>query len=51
MIPVKESAKKLKVSDRTIRRWIADGKLESIKINGVVRIPDEEVRRVTQEKE
>ena len=45
MYTIKEIVEELKVSDRTVRRWIADGKLKSIKIQGVVRIKDEEYKR------
>lgn len=31
----------LSVSERTVRRWIADGKLESIKIGGQIRITND----------
>ncbi len=45
MYTIKEIKDDLKVSDRTVRRWIADGKLKAIKIQGVVRIEDEEYKR------
>ena len=45
MYTIKEIKDDLKVSDRTVRRWIAGGKLKAIKIQGVVRIKDEEYKR------
>ena len=42
---IKEIHEDLKVSDRTVRRWVKDGKLKAIKIQGVVRIKDEEYKR------
>ncbi|MFA5715471.1 MAG: helix-turn-helix domain-containing protein, partial [Candidatus Paceibacterota bacterium] len=38
MLTIEEVAKRLKVSDRTVRRWIDDGKLQALKIGGVIRI-------------
>ncbi|WP_196064655.1 helix-turn-helix domain-containing protein [Bacillus pseudomycoides] len=35
---VKDLIEMFSVSERTVRRWIADGKLASIKIGGQVRI-------------
>ncbi|EOQ01036.1 helix-turn-helix domain-containing protein [Bacillus cereus] len=35
---VKDITDLLSVSERTVRRWIADKKLESIKIGGQIRI-------------
>ncbi len=45
MYTIKEIHEEINVSDRTVRRWIADGKLKAIKIQGVVRIKDEEYKR------
>ena len=45
MYTIKEIKADLKVSDRCVRRWIKDGKLKSIKIQGIVRIKDEEYKR------
>jgi len=42
---VKWIANELAVDKRTIRRWIADGKLKAVKIQGVVRIKDDELNR------
>lgn len=38
---VKDIIEMLSVSERTVRRWIADGKLESIKIGGQIRITND----------
>lgn len=42
MLTVKEIARDIKVSERTVRRWIQEGKLKAIKIQGVRRIENEE---------
>ena len=41
-ITVKEIAKELRVTERTVRRYLADGKLKSRKIQGIRRITDED---------
>ncbi len=45
---VKEVAKKLKVSESTINRWVADGKLKALKLSegrkGAVRFREEDIR-------
>ncbi|MCU5087573.1 helix-turn-helix domain-containing protein [Bacillus cereus] len=38
---VKDLIGMFSVSERTVRRWIADGKLESIKIGGQIRITND----------
>lgn len=39
-----EVAERLSVDERTIRRWIADGKLASFKVGGhLIRIPESSV--------
>jgi len=45
MFTVKEIAQELKVTERTVRRWIADGKLKAIKIQGILRIENPEYQR------
>jgi excisionase family DNA binding protein len=42
MLTVKEIANELKVTERTVRRWIAEGKLKSDRIQGVRRIKPED---------
>ena len=49
MLTVKEIATELKVTERTVRRWIAEGKLEAHKIQGVVRIENGEYQRFLKE--
>ena len=46
---VKEIAKDLKVTERTVRRWIKEGKLEAHKIQGIVRIDPKEYQRFLKE--
>lgn len=46
MYSVKEITQLLSVHDRTVRMWVADGKVKSVKINGVLRIPESEVKRL-----
>ena len=38
LLTIKEAAALMKVTDRTIRRWIADGRLDASKIARTVRI-------------
>lgn len=40
-----EIADRLRVTTRTIDRWIKQGKLKSIKVGGVVRITEEEYQK------
>lgn len=49
MMTVKETADFFGVSPRTVFRWIKSGKLESVKIGGVVRIKKNEIERVINE--
>ncbi len=42
-IKIREAARLFEVSDRTIRRWLADGKLEGFKVGGVVRVDGESI--------
>lgn len=41
---VQEIADYLRVSDRTIRRWIEDGTLRGMRFGGVYRIADADLR-------
>ena len=45
-LSVKEVSKIFSLSTRTVWRWIADGKLDAIKIGRSVRIPTSEVERL-----
>lgn len=49
MLTIKEIATELKVTERTVRRWIGDGKLKAHKIQGVVRIEPQEYQRFLKE--
>jgi excisionase family DNA binding protein len=42
MLTVEEVADRLKVTPRTVYRWIDDGKLKALKIGGVVRVTEED---------
>jgi len=44
MLTVNEVADMLRVHPRTIRRWIHDKKLKAHKIEGVVRIDEQDLR-------
>lgn len=44
MLKITEVAKDLNVSYWTVRRWIKEGRLKSIKIGGSWRIEDEEYK-------
>lgn len=40
---VKEVANKLNVQEQTIRKWIKDGRLPAVKLNGTtIRIPEDD---------
>ena len=41
MLTVKEVADRLKVHPITVYRWIAKGKLKALRINGILRVPEE----------
>lgn len=49
MLTIKEIALELKVHERTVRRWIHDGKLKAQKIQGVRRIERQEYERFLKE--
>ena len=46
MLTIKELAEKLRVHDRTVRRWIKQGKIQVIKVDRAIRISDEEYNRL-----
>lgn len=49
-LSVNEVAQRLSVTGRTVRRWIAEGRLKSSKIRGyLVRIPESAVERLLAE--
>lgn len=43
---IKEVAKIIGYSERTIRQWIKDGKVKAVKIMSEWRIPEDEVERL-----
>lgn len=43
---VKEVSQMLKLADITIRQWIHDGKIKSVKVGGARRIPKSEIERI-----
>ncbi|MBA7615642.1 hypothetical protein ES703_22927 [subsurface metagenome] len=45
MLTVREIAENLKVHPQTVYRWIYAGKLKAIKLNGVLRVEEEEYNR------
>ena len=45
---VKEVAQQLKLAEITIRQWIAEGKIESVKIGTRRRIPREQVQKLIE---
>jgi len=46
-LTVNEAAARLRVSSRTIRRWIASGELEAFRLpSGVLRIPETAVQAI-----
>ena len=51
MLTVEEVAERLKVTPRTVYRWIDDGKLKALKIQGIVRITEDEYSQFINNKE
>jgi len=47
---IKEIAKTLKVHETTVRRWILDGKLESVKVGNTVRVKEDDFKRFVSAK-
>ena len=45
---LEEVANRLKVTVRTIKNWIKQGKIESVKFGKVVRIHDSEIQRISK---
>lgn len=46
MYRIAEVAKILGFKERTVRQWIADGKIKAVKIMSEWRIPEEEIERL-----
>ena len=51
MLSPKEFANRLSISRWTVYAWIQDGRIKSVKIGRLVRIPASEVERLVQEGE
>lgn len=51
LLTVDEVANRLKCHPQTVRRWIWSGKLGHVKVGGLVRISEEEVRRLLKDGE
>lgn len=45
MLTVNEVAEKLRVTPRTVYRWIKSERLEALKIDGIIRIEEEAYNR------
>ncbi len=45
-LDVSAAAETLGISERTVRRWLRDGRLEGYKVGGRIRIPESAVREV-----
>ena len=41
LLSIKETAQRMKVHERTVRRWIRDGKLSVVRIGGTIRVRPE----------
>lgn len=50
MLTVEEVAERLKVTPRTIYRWIDEDKLKALKIEGIVRIKEEDYQEFINKK-
>jgi excisionase family DNA binding protein len=44
-----EVAERLRNKERTVRRWVFLRKIDYVKVGGLVRIPEREVRRIIEE--
>jgi len=49
MLSPKQFADRLSISRWTVYAWIAEGRIKSVKLGRLVRIPDSEVSRIVQE--
>lgn len=47
MVPAVEAARELGISERTVRRWIADGKIAVVRMGRTLRVDLESVRAQT----
>ena len=51
MMTLNEIAKELKVSKRTVYRWIRNGKLRALKLDGIYRVRELDFDRFLEEAE
>ena len=49
MLSPKEFADRLSISRWTVYAWISEGRIKSVKVSRLVRIPESEVDRIVQE--
>ena len=49
LLSPKEFAHRLSISRWTVYAWIAEGRIRSVKLGRLVRIPESEVDRIVQE--
>ena len=49
MLDIKQTAKELNICEKTIRNHIKSGKIKAVKIGGLIRINEEEVKRLKGE--
>jgi excisionase family DNA binding protein len=47
LLTVKEVARHLRCHEHTVRRWIWEGKVASVKVGDLVRVPSAELDRIT----
>jgi excisionase family DNA binding protein len=50
LLTVKEVARHLRCHEHTVRRWIWSGKVASVKVGDLVRVPSAELERMTASK-
>lgn len=48
LVTVAEAAKELRVSQRSVRRWIALGQVRSVRLGRALRLPRSELRRLAE---
>lgn len=49
MISIQQAAKELNVCEKTIRNYIKNGQIKAVKIGGLYRISEEEIKRLKGE--
>lgn len=49
MISIQQAAKELSVCEKTIRNHIKSGKIKAVKIGGLIRINEDEIKRLKGE--